>query len=89
MSGEMGLESMLAGLWETLHVVGPVLACILVAALGISLLQATTQLQDQTLSIIPRLLIGGLALLYALPWMVDRLGEFTRETIQRVASGGP
>jgi flagellar biosynthesis protein FliQ len=32
-------------------------------------------------------LIGGVALLYLLPWMVDRLGEFTRETIQRVVSG--
>ncbi len=88
MSGEMGLESMLSGLWETLTVAGPVLAIILLAALGISLAQATTQLQDQTLAIIPRLVIGGLALMYALPWMVDRLGEFTRETIQRVASGG-
>jgi len=88
MNGDMGLESMLAGLWETLTVAGPVLAIILVAALGISLLQATTQLQDQSLSIIPRLLIGGVALLYALPWMVDRLSEFTRETILRVASGG-
>lgn len=88
MSGEMGLESMLTGLWEILAVAGPVLLLILVTALGISLLQATTQLQDQSLAIIPRLLIGGLALLYALPWMVDRLGEFTRETIHRVASGG-
>ena len=88
MNGEMGLESMLAGLWETLTVAGPVLAVILAAALGISLLQATTQLQDPSLSIIPRLLIGGVALLYALPWMVDRLSEFTRETILRVASGG-
>ena len=88
MSGEFGLESMLAGLWETLTVAGPVLACLLAVACGISLLQATTQLQDPTLAVIPRLLIGGVALLYLLPWMVDRLGEFTRETILRVASGG-
>ncbi len=87
MSAEFGLESMLAGLWETLAVAGPVLACLLAAALVINLLQATTQLQDPSLAIIPRLLIGGVALLYLLPWMVDRLGEFTRETIQRVASG--
>lgn len=88
MSGDFGLESMLAGLWEILTVAGPVLLCLLAAALGISLLQATTQLQDPTLAVIPRLLVGGVALLYALPWMVDRLGEFTRETILRVVSGG-
>ena len=87
MSGDFGLESMLAGLWETLTVAGPVLACLLAAALVINLMQATTQLQDPTLSIIPRLLVGGVALLYLLPWMVDRLGEFTRETIQRVVAG--
>ena len=87
MSTEFGLESMLAGLWETLTVAGPVLACLLVASLVINLLQTTTQLQDPSLSIIPRLLIGGVALLYLLPWMVDRLGEFTRETIQRVVAG--
>ena len=87
MSGDYGLESLLAGLWETLTVAGPVLACLLAAAFVINLMQATTQLQDPTLSIIPRLLVGGVALLYLLPWMVDRLGEFTRETIQRVASG--
>jgi flagellar biosynthesis protein FliQ len=87
MSGEFGMESMLAGLWETLTVAGPVLACVLAAAFVINLMQATTQLQDPSLAIIPRLLIGGVALLYLLPWMVDRLGEFTRETIQRVVSG--
>jgi flagellar biosynthesis protein FliQ len=87
MSGEFGMDSMLAGLWETLTVAGPVLACVLAAAFVINLMQATTQLQDPSLAIIPRLLIGGVALLYLLPWMVDRLGEFTRETIQRVVSG--
>ncbi len=87
MSGDFGLESMLAGLWETLTVAGPVLACLLAMAFVINLMQATTQLQDPTLSIIPRLLVGGVALLYLLPWMVDRLGEFTRETIQRVVTG--
>lgn len=87
MSGDYGLESLLAGLWETLTVAGPVLACLLAAAFVINLMQATTQLQDPTLSIIPRLLVGGVALLYLLPWMVDRLGEFTRETIQRVVAG--
>ena len=88
MSGDFGLESMLAGLWEILTVAGPVLVCLLAAAFGTSLLQATTQLQDPTLAVIPRLLVGAVALLYALPWMVDRLGEFTRETILRVGSGG-
>ncbi len=87
MSGDYGLESMLAGLWETLTVAGPVLACLLAMAFVINLMQATTQLQDPTLSIIPRLLVGGVALLYLLPWMVERLGEFMRETIQRVVAG--
>jgi flagellar biosynthetic protein FliQ len=83
MSGELGLESLLAGLWVVLTIAGPVLACVLASAVVISVLQASTQLQDPTLATIPRLVIGAVALLYLLPWMVDRLGEFTRETIAR------
>lgn len=83
MTGELGMESLLAGLWVVLTVTGPVLACVLAAALVISVLQASTQLQEPTLAVIPRLVIGGAALLYLLPWMVDRLGEFTRDTISR------
>lgn len=83
MSGDLGLESLIAGLWVVLTVVGPVLACVLATAVVISVLQASTQLQDPTLATIPRLVIGAVALLYLLPWMVDRLGEFTRDTIAR------
>lgn len=83
MSGNLGLESLIAGLWVVLTVVGPILACVLVGAIVISLFQASTQLQDPTLATIPRLVIGAVALLYLLPWIVDRLGEFTRETIAR------
>ena len=83
MSGEFGLESLIAGLWVVLTVVGPVLACILAGAVVISVLQASTQLQDPTLSIIPRLALGAVALIYLLPWIVDRLGEFTHDTIVR------
>ena len=83
MSGELGLESLLSGLWVVLTVASPVLACVLAMAAVISVLQASTQLQDPTLATIPRLVIGTIALLYFLPWMLDRLGEFTRETIAR------
>lgn len=88
MPGEMGIDSLLFGVWEVLVTTGPLLAVVLLTSLGLNLLQASTQLQDPTLSIIPRLLIGAIVLLYALPWMIDRLAEFTRESILHVATGG-
>lgn len=63
----------------------PVLVVLFVASLLVSVLQALTQVQDQTLSIVPRLLVGGLALLFLLPWMLDRLSEYTVELYQNVS----
>jgi flagellar biosynthetic protein FliQ len=63
----------------------PVLVVLFVASLLVSVLQALTQVQDQTLSIVPRLLVGGLALMVLLPWMLDRLSEYTVELYQNVS----
>lgn len=63
----------------------PVLVVLFVASLIVSVLQALTQVQDQTLSVIPRLVAGGVALLFLLPWMLDRLSAYTVELYQNVS----
>lgn len=62
---------------------GPILAASLILGLLISLLQAMTQLHDQTISFVPKLL--GLLVLIAvcLPWLTDRMVEFSRESLSR------
>jgi flagellar biosynthetic protein FliQ len=63
----------------------PALAALFVASLLVSVLQALTQVQDQTLSVVPRLVVGGVALLFLLPWMLDRLSAYTVELYQNVS----
>jgi flagellar biosynthetic protein FliQ len=59
-----------------LEVAGPILLVGLVIGLAVSLFQAVTQIQEQSLSFIPK--IVGLALLIVIlgPWMLDRLVNY-------------
>jgi len=55
----------------------PMLVAAVVVGLTVSLLQALTQVQDQTLSNIPKIVVMMLVGLLALPWMVSQLVEYT------------
>jgi len=57
----------------------PVLGVGLIVALVVSILQAATQLHDQTLSLVPRIAAMLLALVVLMPWMIARIVEFGRE----------
>ncbi|MEM6364079.1 MAG: flagellar biosynthetic protein FliQ [Planctomycetota bacterium] len=57
----------------------PILAVGMLAGLGIGLLQALTQIQDQTVSFVPKLLAMAAVLVVCLPWLMSQMLEFTRE----------
>ena len=63
----------------------PVLAG-LVVGVGMGLLQAVTQVQEPTLSIVPRLCAALLALTVAFPWIGGQLLRFTAALLQAVGS---
>ena len=56
----------------------------LVVGLAISMFQAATQINEMTLSFVPKLLILGVAMALGGPWMLRTLVEFTRETIRAI-----
>lgn len=56
----------------------PVLLTGLVVGLIVGLAQAVTQLQEQTLSLVPKILAMLLAVMVVGPWMIDRLVEYSR-----------
>lgn len=60
----------------SLMVAGPLLLTALVVGVAVSLVQAITQLQEQTLTFIPKLLAVGLVLIVTLPWLMIKLTEF-------------
>lgn len=61
----------------TLFLSLPVLIVSLIVGLIISIFQATTQIQEQNLSFVPKLVVTFLALMLLGPWMMNSLMDFT------------
>ena len=57
---------------------GPVMLIGMIVGLLISLVQAVTQLQEQTLSFVPKIVAMGVASAFFLPWLSWRMIEYTR-----------
>ena len=60
----------------TLMVAGPMLAFGLIIGLIISVFQAVTQINEMTLTFVPKILAVAAALLVFLPWMINMLTDF-------------
>ena len=58
---------------------GPLLLVALVVGLLVSVLQAVTQVQEQTLAFVPKLVAVGVVFLVGLPWMLQLAVNFTAE----------
>ena len=68
----------------TMWVCAPILLTALVLGLLIGMLQPATQIQEMTLSFIPKMIGMGAALLIAGPWMLAMLVEFTQGLYERI-----
>lgn len=73
-------------LWTCVTVAGPLLAAMLVVGLAISVLQVATQLQEATLSYIPKLLVATVLLLLIGSWMIARITDFARSLLIAIPS---
>ena len=66
-------------------IAAPLLLVAMAAGLLIGLIQALTQIQDQTVSFVPKILAIAAVLIACLPWMVTRMTEFTAMIIRGAA----
>ena len=62
----------------------PMLIAGLIVGLGISILQAVTQIHEVTLTFIPKILAVSVALMVALPWMLQKMLDFMRLLISQI-----
>ena len=81
MTPEAVIDLTRQALWATLVLVGPVLLVGALAGLLTSILQAVTQIQEQTLSFIPKVAASILVLVALGPWMLRYMIEFTQTLI--------
>lgn len=56
---------------------GPIMAIGMVVGLSISIFQAVTQLQEQTLTFVPKIVGMGIAAAFFLPWLTTRMVEYS------------
>lgn len=71
---ELGRQALL----QSLVISAPILAAGLVVGLAISILQAVTQVHEMTLSFVPKIVAMTLVTLFFLPWMLNRLIDYTQ-----------
>lgn len=73
----LGIETFKTALYLSL----PMLLCGLIAGLLISIFQATTQINETTLSFVPKIILVVAVIIFLMPWMVSLMVEFTTRMI--------
>jgi flagellar biosynthetic protein FliQ len=68
-------------LWVAVKLSFPILLSALVVGAVISVLQAATQLQDQTLNQVPKMFTVAAVIFLALPWILGVLVDYTRDLV--------
>ena len=76
----LGVETFKLALYLSL----PMLMGGLIAGLLISIFQATTQINEMTLSFVPKILIVVAIIIFAMPWMMNMMIEFTTKLLNMI-----
>lgn len=71
-------------MWVTLQVSGPILIVGLVVGLVIAIFQAVTQIQEQTLVFVPKIIAIVAVLVVAGPWMMNIMLTYTTELFKSI-----
>lgn len=75
-------------LWLAVQLAAPILIASMVMGLVISIFQAATQVNEQTLSFIPKIFAMTAAMVLFGPWMIKLITEYTLELIRLIPSLG-
>lgn len=87
MTANDSLDIAREAIFVTLKLGAPTMLLALVVGLVISFLQALTQIQEMTLTFVPKMLVILLSLLLFLPFMLSTLTTFTDSLVSRIISG--
>ncbi len=86
MHADLALKMMSDLFWTGLLVCMPVLGLTMLVGLFISIAQVVTQVQEMSLTFVPKLLTAGAAFLLFGPWMLRKLGQFTTQLWSSIPS---
>ena len=86
MDASVAVDLCRATLMAAVVVAAPMLLVGMAAGLFVGLMQALTQIQDQTVAFVPKILAMAAVLIACLPWLVTRMVEFTRVVFENAGS---
>ncbi|MBY0450610.1 MAG: flagellar biosynthesis protein FliQ [Cyanobacteria bacterium] len=81
MTEKILLDLMQHTLWLMLLLGAPVLVVSLVVGVLISILQAVTQIQESTLTFVPKILASMVVIILTGPWMLQMMVDYTQQTL--------
>lgn len=77
MSISLVMEVMQAAAGAAIKIASPILVLSLIIGLTIAVFQAATQIHEQTLTFVPKLLVTAVMLIALGPWMMEVMSDFT------------
>jgi len=86
MTQDFVLQALREALLTAAMVAAPLLLAVLIVGLLISILQVATQIQEMTLTFVPKLIVSVVMLLVFGGWMLNLLKQFALSVITRAAS---
>lgn len=84
MNPEVAVEYLRALITVSLMIISPILGLAIAVGVGVSLMQAVTSIQEQTLTFVPKIIAVGGLLMVAAPWMLRHLMQFTITFLTRL-----
>ena len=72
------------GVFTILLLGAPVLVVAAVVGIVVGLFQAVTQIHDQTILFVARIIAVGVVLAFSLPWLVEHYTQYSRETWEQI-----
>lgn len=86
MDPQLAIDISRDALFITSIISAPVLVAGMFVGLVIGLLQALTQIQEQTVAFVPKLVAMGLALAFTLPWILAQLLDYSENLLRSIPS---
>lgn len=84
MTPEVAVDLFREGLWLMAMAVAVIITPSLIVGLIVAMFQAATQINEQTLSFLPRLLVSFTTLMVMGPWLVARWLDFTQKIMENI-----
>lgn len=88
MTADQALHMLAQLFWNSFLIAGPVLGATLLIGLLVSVFQVVTQLQEMSLSYIPKLIVAAVVIIVFAPWMLSHLIGFTTALFNTIPSLG-